>query len=171
MPSRVSFKPSSLFSVKKTMFQSPAKRAVPGLNLLTDSRAQDAELLAESPKMQPLVMATPTTSDRRRPSEKLLAEEMAGMELIEMCGSQQDYSVFTAKWCICATMVGNFLLCSCSPWAELIEILEILGFSAAARLQRVHLRDNGERVVARKRRRGSSELLASEPASVPMRWS
>ncbi|UNI23669.1 hypothetical protein JDV02_009475 [Purpureocillium takamizusanense] len=68
-------------AIKKTMFQSPAKRALPGFRPPTDTRSQEDAALLDSPKMQPIVMATPTPATRRRPSEKLLDEDECHEEL------------------------------------------------------------------------------------------
>lgn len=58
-------------AMKNSMFQSPAKRAMPGWRPLTEPRPRGASRLDDSPDMQPLIMATPS----RRPFHKLLAEE------------------------------------------------------------------------------------------------
>ncbi|POR35781.1 Uncharacterized protein TPAR_04014 [Tolypocladium paradoxum] len=62
-------------AMRKTMLQSPAKRAMPGFKPLTDAWPRDASSLEDSPKMQPLVMATPTPAHAGRPSQTLMAEE------------------------------------------------------------------------------------------------
>lgn len=70
-------------AMKKTMLQSPAKRAMPGFKPLSDPRPRDASSLEDSPRMQPLVMAAPTPSRASRPSQKLMAEEQIDEDLDE----------------------------------------------------------------------------------------
>ena len=60
--------------MKASLLQSPAKRAVPGLKPLMESR-QEHENASGSPKMKPLVAATPANTKPGRPSEKLMDEE------------------------------------------------------------------------------------------------
>ncbi|XP_044715424.1 Breast cancer suppressor protein BRCT [Hirsutella rhossiliensis] len=59
---------------RNSLFQSPAKRAMPGWRPLTEPRPRGASCLGESPEMQPLVMATPSRPAGTRPSQKLMAE-------------------------------------------------------------------------------------------------
>ncbi|GJN79341.1 hypothetical protein PLIIFM63780_002854 [Purpureocillium lilacinum] len=70
-------------AMKKTMFQSPAKRALPGFKPQTETQTQEDAALPGSPRMQPIVMATPTPATRRRPSERLLDDDQAHDELDE----------------------------------------------------------------------------------------
>lgn len=77
-PTAASSKPlHSQSAMKNSMFQSPAKRAMPGWRPLTEPRPRGASCLAESPEMQPMIMATPSRPAKGRPSQKLMAEEDA----------------------------------------------------------------------------------------------
>ena len=70
-------------AMKKTMLQSPAKRAMPGFQPLSDLRPRADFSREDSPKMQPLVMTTPTPLHASRPSQKLMAEEYIDEDLEE----------------------------------------------------------------------------------------
>ncbi|KAH7321400.1 hypothetical protein B0I35DRAFT_511092 [Stachybotrys elegans] len=64
-------------AMKMSMFQSPAKRAMPGLKPVTEPRLQassDSEDAVQSKPLEPFVLSTPTPAVSR-PSEKLMAGE------------------------------------------------------------------------------------------------
>lgn len=57
-------------TLKSSMFQSPAKRAFPGLKPLSEhAKAESSDAFCQTPAMRPLAV------DRRKPSEKLIAED------------------------------------------------------------------------------------------------
>ncbi|KAJ6443075.1 LOW QUALITY PROTEIN: hypothetical protein O9K51_04254 [Purpureocillium lavendulum] len=84
-PASVAKPHQSQSAIKKTLFQSPAKRALPGLKPLADSEPTGEISHPESPRMLPVVVGTPTPTDRRRPSEKLLDEEPVGEGFDDDC--------------------------------------------------------------------------------------
>ncbi|CAM1510138.1 Fc.00g004730.m01.CDS01 [Cosmosporella sp. VM-42] len=61
-------------AMKASLFQSPAKRAFPGMKPLTEPRQRDAASLG-SPTMKPLALSTPTPVNMVRPSDKLMMED------------------------------------------------------------------------------------------------
>ncbi|RDA87089.1 hypothetical protein CP532_0152 [Ophiocordyceps camponoti-leonardi (nom. inval.)] len=79
-------------AMKSTMFQSPAKRAMPNLKPLTEPRRRGASstTTTEWPEMQPLLMATPVRPGAALPSRKLLVEEEEDVE--EGSGSGDELS-------------------------------------------------------------------------------
>lgn len=62
-------------AMKASLFQSPAKRAFPGMVPLTEPRRRDLPAMADTPSMKPIVMATPTRAVATRPSDKLMMED------------------------------------------------------------------------------------------------
>lgn len=58
---------------KASLFQSPAKRALPGLQPL--SERQDTVAICETPAMKPLALSASVRTENRRPSEKLTFED------------------------------------------------------------------------------------------------
>lgn len=62
-------------AMKVSFFQSPAKRAFPGIKPLTEPRQRDAAIFNGSPAMKPFVASTPTPANAVRPSEKLMEDE------------------------------------------------------------------------------------------------
>ncbi|KAI9171864.1 Breast cancer suppressor protein BRCT [Paramyrothecium foliicola] len=62
-------------AMKMSMFQSPAKRAMPGFKPLTEPRGLNSATLNDSPLPKPLIVSTPTPANRSRQSEKLMLED------------------------------------------------------------------------------------------------
>ncbi|KAM0559410.1 hypothetical protein ACHAPJ_004438 [Fusarium lateritium] len=74
-----SIKPQqSQSATKASLLLSPAKRAMPGLNPVTEPRPRDIAALGAPPAMKPLVLGTPTPATR--PSERLMLEEQAELD-------------------------------------------------------------------------------------------
>ncbi|PHH60180.1 hypothetical protein CDD81_1960 [Ophiocordyceps australis] len=66
-------------AMKSSMFQSPAKRAIPGFKPFTEPR-RPASSLVSLPDLQALALATPTRSSTHCPSHRLMVEEEAEFE-------------------------------------------------------------------------------------------
>ncbi|RDA95512.1 hypothetical protein CP533_5476 [Ophiocordyceps camponoti-saundersi (nom. inval.)] len=63
-------------AMKSTMFQSPAKRAMPNLKPLTEPRPRGAPLTTDWPETQPLLLTTPVRPSAALPSHKLMEVEV-----------------------------------------------------------------------------------------------
>ncbi|CEI65296.1 hypothetical protein FVEN_g6277 [Fusarium venenatum] len=78
----VSLQPQqSQSAMKASLLLSPPKRAMPGLKPVTEPRPQDVRALGEPPIMKPLVLGTPSRGPSIRPSDKLMSEEQAELDL------------------------------------------------------------------------------------------
>lgn len=63
-------------SIKSSLLQSPAKRAMPGVKPLAQTPYGEDTLLTRTPKMQPIVATSSNANTGGRPSQLLLAEEL-----------------------------------------------------------------------------------------------
>ncbi|GKU19818.1 unnamed protein product [Fusarium langsethiae] len=79
----VSLQPQqSQSAMKASLLLSPPKRAMPGLKPVTEPRPRDVGGdLGEPPIMKPLVLGTPSRAPSTRPSDKLMSEEQAELDL------------------------------------------------------------------------------------------
>ncbi|KAH7179635.1 uncharacterized protein B0J16DRAFT_323115 [Fusarium flagelliforme] len=68
-------------AMKASLLLSPPKRAMPGLKPVTEPRSRDVAALGEPPIMKPLVLGTPSRAPSTRPSDKLMSEEQAELDL------------------------------------------------------------------------------------------
>lgn len=68
-------------AMKASLLLSPPKRAMPGLKPVTEPRPQDIAALGEPPIVRPLVLGTPSRAPSTRPSDKLMSEEQAELDL------------------------------------------------------------------------------------------
>ncbi|CAF3592858.1 hypothetical protein SNK03_001702 [Fusarium graminearum] len=78
----VSLQPQqSQSAMKASLLLSPPKRAMPGLKPVTEPRPRDVGAFGEPLIMKPLVLGTPCRAPSTRPSDKLMSEEQAELDL------------------------------------------------------------------------------------------
>ncbi|PHH84737.1 hypothetical protein CDD83_1471 [Cordyceps sp. RAO-2017] len=86
-------------AVKSTMFQSPAKRAMPILKPLTEPRLHGAQHPVDPSMTQPVAVATPTRPATGRTSQKLMAEEQTdeGLDDDTLFGDSIEGPAFSGR--------------------------------------------------------------------------